>query len=217
MSESDIESRILGPGWGPRPPAPGPWGRPPAGAWPPCPPGPPGPWPRPPGPWQLEQCWEDVRATKNFLRRMLADIIAEDPSLIGLSQPIIGVTDGTQPQPGQVGEYVQFDGTVPIAAGTSTQSLSVGVLSAGDWDCWTWGYPSVGVDGLSWGLAPVPAGFNGNMLTAFWLSIPEWAIISSYQTRALTTAQSLIAFSLTVTNAAAAGNFSVSFAARRRR
>lgn len=213
MDEEDV--RQMAPqAWG-RPPGPG-WGRPPTGVWPPCPPGPPGPWPG--GLFRLEQCWDDVKRTKALLRRMIADIIAEDPSLIGLAQPIIGVTDGSDAQPGQVGEYIQWGQTVPLSTAIdASMNLTMGVLPPGDWDCWASAATDQPVGNVMYLLNPVPAGFTENMSTAAWVpGTTELLSIASYTARALTSVPSLINFTVTY-RADMNTNFIFWFAARRRR
>ena len=204
-------------GWGPRPP--GPW-RPPTGVWPPCPPGPPGPWPG--GLFRLEQCWDDVKATKDFLKRIIDELIAEDPSLIGLAQPIIGVTDGSDAQPGQVGEYVRFQAGVTVPAISQTTQVTLGVLPPGDWDCWAWLTDfSVPVTTAQFYRAPPPPGFDDplNSVT-FTAGDAMVTTLVSVTTRALTSAPSLINFTVTTNNVTpgpADGGAVLVFQSRRRR
>ena len=203
-------------GWGPRPPAPGPW-RPPTGVWPPCPPGP----PRPPWPPGLEQCWDDVRATKAFFKKIIAELIAEDPSLIGLAQPIIGVTDGSDAQPGQVGEFVRMDQSFPFTAAPQSQVITMGVLSPGDWDVSAWLSVTTQVTGIQFLMTPVPAGFSDNLAQVLIANTdPEYYYPNSHLGRALTSIPSLIAFTVGTNSCVTgpdAGTGYMTFAARRRR
>lgn len=163
MSESEADPRIL-----PWPGPPGPPGRPPSGAWPPCPPGPgPGPWPRPPdffsALYWLNAAYDDVKATKAFLRRLIQDLISEDPTLIQ-GMGVAGVTDGSSAQPGQVGE-VWDPGTQTVSFPANSVNVStttsMGVLPPGDWMFWAWAAdPSVAVQAFGIINTPQPAGVS---------------------------------------------------------
>lgn len=193
--------------------------RPVTGVYPPCP-----PMPCPPpdcfGMSQLERCYDEVKRAQAFLTQMLKDIIACDPSILtGLG--IAGVTNGSEAQPGMVGEWIQFAQTVayPVTANTS-QSVSLGALPAGDWDVWAWAEFTSSMTGALFSLAPQPAGFSGNLPALVETVAGDLAFLLSPVQRALTSVPSLIALTL-VTNAngagPAAGNCTLTFSARRMR
>lgn len=163
----------------------------------------------------LEKCYDDVKRAQAFLKQMLIDIINCNPEIIGRGTPIVGVTDGTDAQPGMVGEYVQFISPVQniAAAGAFNQTLSMGVLSAGDWDCQSWGQFNPGVDAVDVILNPLPAGFPLNWYGA---DGKEGQAEVNQSIRALTSVPTLIAIQVSGT-AASAGTYFITFTARRRR
>lgn len=189
-------------------------GRPLTGVYPSCPP------PCPPFSG-LEECYAQVKQAQDFLKQMLIDIINCDPSIIGRGTPIVGVTDGTDAQPGMVGEWVMYTASVPFTATAQTQVVSMGSLSAGDWDCWAYAIPNVFTTDVLIILNPQPAGFTGNM----WSKIASATILTGVsivtpQVRALTSVPSLIAFTVITNDSGdgpSAGTLTLEFMARRRR
>lgn len=173
----------------------------------------------------LLQCYCDIQAATAFISKVVTDLAANDPEFqkalvdgiaaSGSNLPLIGVTNGVDAQPGQVGEWVQmYQQNVPAASGTVVQTLSLGVLQPGDWDVWA----HMIYDQMSYGqflLNPVPAGFSGDM-NSFLVGGTQNASVTSGQFRALISVPSLIAMSVT-TQATAATTFDFWFNARRRR
>ena len=95
----------------------------------------------------LMKCYMDVQAASCFIAQVMIDQINNNPAVTsaiiaaieksGSSVPLIGVTDGSNAQPGQVGEWFFFTQAVSFPATINTQqSISAGILSAGDWDTW---------------------------------------------------------------------------------
>lgn len=174
----------------------------------------------------LLQCYCDVQAATAFISKVVTDLAANDPAFqqalvdgiaaSGSNLPLIGVTNGSDAQPGQVGEWVLLKQTnVPAGAGTVIQTLTMGVLQPGDWD--VWGHMIY--DQFSYGqfvLNPVPAGFSGD-LNSFLTGVTQNASVTSTVTRALISVPSLIAMQVTTTNPGAATSFDFEFSARRRR
>jgi hypothetical protein len=116
--------------------------------WPPqppvCPPPPSGC--APPGcfDWiaKAQACWDQSQDLEAFLTQVITDIFTQNPGIIpppppsAGTGPIIGVTDGSDAAPGEVGEWMtsQVTGTISQNAGLATyQTLT---LTPGDWDCW---------------------------------------------------------------------------------
>lgn len=189
------------------------WGRPPTGVWPPCPPG-----PGMSGLFRLEECWRDVKAAKEALKRIIADIIAEDPTIVA-GVGVAGVTDGSWAQPGQVGEVVQFITPVSYGEGTQTQNVSAGILPPGDWDLYASAGFSTVLLGAQFVLNPVPAGFDFALNAASQASLNEGIVLVSQLGLAHTSAPSLLAYAVT-TNVAAgtgAGTMTLFTVGRRRR
>lgn len=135
---------------------------------PPCPPGPPpGPCP-PPAVWppmptpppcgppsctdylaKIQQCWDQSQDLEALLKQIITDIFTNDPGIIpppppsAGTGPIIGVTDGSDAAPGEVGEFMfnSVSGVIAQNAGLATyQALT---LTPGDWD--VWGYLDVAI------------------------------------------------------------------------
>lgn len=142
--------------WPSPPPPPGSnvW---PEGGYPPCPPSfPPCP---PPGCGssiaKAESCYNQTQQLNSFLTQVVGDLLTSNPSLIAdaleanpdvlaeiiasspVSGPILGVTNGSVAQPGQVGEVAGLAATGSTPAATppapTVINLSVGVLQPGDW------------------------------------------------------------------------------------
>lgn len=186
--------------------------RPITGVYPPCPP--------PSFPCgDLERCYDEVKRAQDFLKQMLKDIIACDPSIIGRGTPIVGVTDGTPAQPGMVGEFLQFSNTLPYVVTSTQQSIvfSAGVLPPGDWNVWCWASPSNFITWVNWTLTPQPAGFSGDLWTGIGTGdLEEGVVFISSQVQALTSVPTLLAFTLNY-YAITAGNINFVTMARRMR
>ena len=178
----------------------------------------------------LMKCYCDIQQTLAFMSKIMVDLMTHDPAvqaamIAGIQQsgsnlPLIGVTNGTDAQPGQVGEWVQFAATVAYAGSGSavTTSTSMGVLNPGDWDIWIYGSSSTFLlEGEVNLLSPVPAGFTGNLYTIdFSPTGASAATVCSSTERALISTQTLIVIQTTLA-ANTAGSFSLYFKARRRR
>lgn len=137
-------------------PFPLPWGQ--TGC---CPPG---------GMDALMKCYCDIQQASAFIGQVMLDQINNNPAIIaaiiagieksGSNLPLVGVTNGSQAQPGQVGEFVLFSQNVNFTAAAQTQILSMGVLQPGDWDVWQYAYFSQVFTSASMILSPQPAGFS---------------------------------------------------------
>lgn len=120
----------------------------------------------------LLQCYCDVQAATAFISKVVIDLATNDPAFqkalvdaiaaSGSNIPLLGVTNGTPAQPGQVGEYVQILQVAPYPATQGhVQSVTMGILQPGDWLAWC----SMGTNALTTGvymeLNPQPVGFTG--------------------------------------------------------
>lgn len=205
--------------------------RPPSGTWPPGPwPGP-GPFPPPAPPFPrppdffswffwLNQNYEDAKQARVFFKRILADLLQDDPALLASAQAQIGVTDGSDAQPGMVGEFVMFTkSNIPIPAAYLVQQVTLGVLQPGDWDCWAhMTFSSFVADGRL-ALNPVPAGFSESMYTGDTSNFEEFSLTTP-AVRGLISQPVLINFQVTsnlVSSAPADTEAYLVFQARRRR
>lgn len=177
----------------------------------------------------LIQCYDDLANASELIAKLMIDLINNDPAVAqaiidaitknGYALPVLGTTNGTPAITPQVGEYVQFTGTLAYTSSVASALLSLGVLPPGDWDCWLWATFSSVTAGAQFQLLPLPAGFAANpaasSVSATW---PPQIILSSMTVRALTTIDSLIvADTAVVASSGQSGTMTVNFGARRRR
>lgn len=137
-----------------------------------------------------------------------------------------GVTDGSNAQPGQVGEFMRFSVNVPFTATTLTNvNVQLGTLSPGDWDCWSGLETGQGTGPTSILLSPAPPGASNLMHAALGSftnpATLEWSILSGPQCRISSSVPSLIAMQVFIDNTGQtgvqAGTAVVWLEARRRR
>lgn len=163
---------------------------------------------------RLMQCYCDVQAAMKFISKIMIDLINNDPAVAqamiaaieksGSSLPLIGVTNGSDAQPGQVGEYIWFQQELAAQTGTSTQNVSLGVLQPGDWDCMCYLVTGMSFTEINFFLlpAPVPPGFSGRMQGVFAVasavSTVEDQFVLGTSARALISQPTLIAFTVTM-------------------
>lgn len=195
-------------------PFPLPWGQ--TGC---CPPG---------GMDALMKCYCDLQQASAFIGQVMLDQINNNPAIIaaiiagieksGSNLPTVGVTDGSNAQPGQVGEFVYMAAPAPF--GTGTSMLNLGVLQPGDWDCWAWMDNQDGtVTTIESFLNPLPAGFSNNMNAFTYSGTPaEDLTLVQPAARANITVPTLLVFQFNVTGFTPPNGFTNQyFAARRRR
>lgn len=179
----------------------------------------------------LLQCYCDVQAATAFISKVVTDLAANDPAFqkalvdgiaaSGSNLPLLGVTNGSDAQPGQVGEYIQSNVNVSYTTAMQTQNVTMGVLQPGDWDCWQFCECTTFMTGVQFILAPVPVGFSNTMQGAAVDSNGQvGTVVNGSAARATLSVPTLVVFSL-VTNGEgagpAAGTAVMSFNARRRR
>lgn len=133
-------------------------------------------------------------------REMLAQIL-QDPKL---RIPLIGITDGSNAKPGEVGEYIKGAATVHYAAypTVTVQTVSVLVVPPGDWNLWGYMTLSTGVGGANFATTTPPAGMD-DWITALAIESAvagsvDYIFLPSNTVRGLFTVPSLIATQVTV-------------------
>jgi hypothetical protein len=203
--------------------------------WPsPPPPGVP-PWPQPPSCFselaQLNQCYNSVQMMEAILAKVMTDLVTNNVAVqqaivaaiaaSGSNVPLIGVTNGSQAQPGQVGEVKLFEQVI-TTTGAIAQLLTVnmGNLTPGDWDVWAWAYYNTELGSVNFYLQPVPTGFFYNM-QAFHIDNPGILddVVVSPQVQGLTsvTVPLVFGFEFNQTGAVVTGGTCAFFVAARRR
>jgi len=177
---------------------------------------------------RLNQCYNEVQMMEMILSKVVCDLAQNNTAFqqclvnaiaaSGSNVPLIGVTNGADAQPGQVGEYVMLSAQFTIGTALGTQVLTLGTLQPGDWDITMYAAPSTYIDILAFTLVvPVPPGFNGGGGGAFFgAGTEQGVVVVGSPLRALTSAPSLIAVSI-VSQAPTSQQASIYFTARRRR
>lgn len=116
------------------------------------------------------------RPRRRFPIQTLAPVLSTSPPIPG---PIIGVVDGTDAAPGQVGEFLTANGTFNYAAGvdttgtTSTGHITLINMPPGDWDMTIFAMFTTLITSALFLLDPFPVtgvsnkmfGLNGNFTT----------------------------------------------------
>jgi hypothetical protein len=156
----------------------------------------------------LMQCWQDIAQFQQFLICMLSQ---------AGPVPLQGVTDGSDAKAGYIGEFARFVSstlTIPMAA--NSQTVSIGVLSPGDWNCWAF-TSNMNVHDAQIALSPMPAGFSDPMFI-FTGTAGEIVTLVAPMARASITVPTLIPILLSTNQAAAftaASSCTITFCARR--
>lgn len=197
-----------------------------------------GTWPMPPFPAgccppggmdALMQCYCDIQAATAFISKVVQDLAANDPafqqSLVdaivasGSNVPLVGVTNGADAQPGQVGEWAETMVGITYPTGSSTQSVTMGILQPGDWDVWAFFNPDQAISAVQFYLNPLPAGMMGGNLPGWFIAATDVnnALIISPVNRALISVPTLFVFTLITQTTGAGGPGQMVFLARRRR
>lgn len=183
-------------------------------------------------------CWDQSQMLEDLIKKVLIDVIEDNPGIIPVpppapgTGPIIGVTDGSDAAPGEVGEFIASSTTVNFPSTPNNAVVSAAVLQPGDWDCYAGFLPNAWLAGCVIGLSPVPAGVSnampaqsGDATTSSTATIitESDAIVNCATARASVTVPTLMAFQigtnflLPAAAAPQAGSGTFRFAARRRR
>lgn len=165
-----FEQGFPGPGpnqqhWPPGPP----WGWGPCPPFPPfgCPPNRP---PCPPGPgWDWN--WR--------------------PPLGALRGPIIGVTDGSTPRPGEVGEYLYGTNSITITVAQSgiSQFVAPLIVPPGDWTCTLVAGAGDIMEGFNASLDPIPPGVRNASFVELDMAPTTFNVFAGQRTFALLNSQ----------------------------
>lgn len=152
------------------------------------------------------------------------------PPAAPLFGPIMGVTDGSNAGPGQVGEFLGGQVGFSYAAYPSitNQTVSLTVIPPGDWDLWAWIWLSTATSGAFFGLDPAPTGISNNMagLNTFagagaLDNLSEQILLLGAQARGSFSVPTLLPFVVIIDQSGAtglpAGTGELAFNARRRR
>jgi len=190
-------------------------------------------WPTPPSCFSelagLNACYDSVQMMEQILAKVVCDLATNNAAFAqclveaiaksGSNVPLIGVTNGTDAQPGQVGEFVLFNQSVAFATGTNTQFINMGTLQPGDWDLWSWLSPgSVVLTNVGFNLSPAIAGFSNLLGGASWAAganAAQSTVIGTMCRGSISAATPLV-FTMT-TEATAAGTAAFQVEARRAR
>lgn len=198
-------------------------------------------YPIPPGPWggtgapgcapgcppnSLMQCYCDIQNATAFISAIMIDLINNNPAVAqamidaivksGAALPLIGVTNGSAAQPGQVGEFVEFVQNVSVPSGTtSNQTVTMGVLQPGDWDCWGSAYFPMATTGLNL-TQMTTVGFQNGVDAAFFGGTGEVGTVATTTVQGLISVPTLIVMQVTI-ETTAAGTLSLGYFARRMR
>lgn len=145
-----------------------------------------------------------------------------------LTGPIVGVTDGSDAAPGQVGEFIKASSGFSYSASpvVTTSSLSVIIVQPGDWDLWAFiSGMTTNFGGAAFYLNPVPTGMSNNLGTVNGIGssslVEQNATVVSAMARGLFSVPTLLAFTVTIdqsnTTGILAGSGQLSVEGRRRR
>jgi len=192
------------------------------------------PWPQSPSCFSelagLNACYDSVQMMEQILAKVVCDLATNNAAFAqclveaiaksGSNVPLIGVTNGADAQPGQVGEYVSFaSATINIPTAANSQTVTLGTLQPGDWDMWLTTTQLSQVHDMGLYLASQP-GFAVPIASIFMGSGGEIIQLVTSTSRGLVSVPTLIAVNV-ITNQAGAGSAAstteVTFMARRRR
>lgn len=185
----------------------------------------------------LGGCWDLSQEAIDAITKILKSILQNNPGLIPPSTvvgPIVGVTDGSDAGPGEVGEFVTTDGFTNYAAypAATVGNISLIVMQPGDWDMWISAIFTTDVGGAFFQLpAPLPVGVSNSMVgyTALAASVGsqaggtgvEGVVVIGQYARGSFAVPTLLAFVTRVdqssNNTLPAGTMQLHFEARRRR
>jgi hypothetical protein len=146
----------------------------------------------------VRDCWRQVAELKHIIRQVVTDMKLD-----------MGVTDGSQAKPGEIGEVMATQVKGTFLATPQTQLISTLVLSPGDWQVSAACYLNVttnAMTGAQFNLSPLPVGAQTDISAAVWspstATDPDlWTVqLSSIPTAVNVTVPTLLAFSLQTNN-----------------
>lgn len=129
-------------------------------------------------PSNLMQCYCDIQNAMQFISAIMIDLINNNPDIAkamidaivnsGAALPLVGVTNGSDAQPGQVGEWLELVADpVNFPAGVvSQQTVTMGIMQPGDWNVEyviEHELATANPADTSALVYPIPVGFSGGM------------------------------------------------------
>ena len=154
---------------------------------------------------KADACWDQSQALYNLVSKVVMDIFQTNPGIIPTPPPgvgsghILGVTDGSNAAPGQVGEFIQSTTAVNYPAGVLTQLvISSLVVPPGDWDIYGACFYSVPVGFFGFNLSPEPAGISNDIRGQVGASVVDLGGVIASMARGSFSVPTLLAFSVTV-------------------
>jgi hypothetical protein len=102
------------------------------------------------------RCWQQIAQFKALVRHVLTEM---GPI------PLQGVTDGSNAQPGDIGEYLQGNAQLNYAAYPTNTLGNVAplVIPPGDWDIWSSASTTTAFGTVIFYLNPLPTGISNAM------------------------------------------------------
>jgi|SRR5215472_5404964 len=187
-------------------------------------------WPQPPSCFSqlasLNACYDSIQMMEQILSKVITDLVTNDPAVqqaiveaiakSGSNVPLIGVTNGSSAQPGQVGEVLTGTANMSLVAGNQTLNVAPMTLPPGDWDVQAYAEIAVLCDGASFvtTFTPVVGQLGGWLFTSTTYSGIE---VVSPVAQVSIAVPTLLTFAVTVNAVTAAGNGTLNVLARRRR
>jgi hypothetical protein len=127
---------------------------------------------------QVCRSWNEIQCLKQVIQQVLDEmgIVAPTPPSTGggggtspgppITNAITGVTDGSNPAPGIVGEFISQSQPVPVTNAATVSYLTVPVsIPAGDWDVEASILTEyLDYEGLKFNLTPIPPGMSADEL-----------------------------------------------------
>lgn len=158
----------------------------------------------------LMKCYCDIQSATAFICAVMVDCINTNPAVTqaiidaiaksGSNVPLLGVTNGSAAQPGQVGEIVAFNQsqtvTVPTGGTGGSFLFNMGVLQPGSWYLTAAMFPSFGTMNANYGLTPVPNGFSTGLIGGLASTTTEESYIISQPAKADISVPTLLAMTV---------------------
>lgn len=119
------------------------------------------------------RCWNEMQQ----FRQMVQEIVQGELARGGTA--IVGVTDGSDAKPGEVGEFITAKSAVPYAAHPANTNTNISpiVIPPGDWDIWVKMDFTTQIGAVTIILSPKPDGISNALSAASGFLSPtgSWA------------------------------------------
>lgn len=167
----------------------------------------------PPWAWyghKLRQCNKDIMVLRKLIEEIVNDILGNQPAPGGVTGPIIGVTDGSDAAPGEVGEFLTFSATGNYQAGAiSDVILPVGIIPPGDWSLSAQCQFNTFVGVVWFTVEPTPPGTSAGLAAAMSAitegGAEELVLLNTMSARGSYSVPTLMAFHINVNQTMLAG------------